>query len=128
MFGPLLVQINELRERPRFKSIPALPGRSTIDAPQLKLRESRSSLPVPTRFIGFISSICQLAPCAGGGAGANDSMFEAKAAETGGAILGTPGLIRRALLRSGKLRPGGPCVTSALGFSGDLPLPARTIG
>src|SRR5262245_6254618 len=126
MFVPLFVQINELSDRPRFKSIPALPGRLTIGAPQLKLRDSRSSPGVPARFSGAISLIGQLSSCIGGGA--DGPIFDAKAAETGGAISGAPGLIRRASLRLGKLGPGGPCVNCTLGFSADVPIGPRKIG
>src|SRR5262245_45700838 len=95
MFVPLFVQINELSERPIFKSSPALPGRPTIGTPQLKLRESRSSLDVPTRFLWSMSAISQLSTCSDSGAGADGVTFDAIVAESGGAILGVVGVIER---------------------------------
>src|SRR5215470_3729854 len=115
MLGPCLVQTRELSERPRLRSIPALPGRLTIGAPQLKLCESRSSLSVPTRFLWSIIAIGQLSNCNDGGAGADNPIVDAEASEAGAAILGTLGFIRRASLRSGRLRPGGPWVKRAPG-------------
>src|SRR5262245_59712067 len=76
MFVPLLVQTNELRERPRSKFIPALPGRLTIGELQLKSRESRSSPDVPTRFSGANNAIGQFSSCVGGEA-IDDEMFTA---------------------------------------------------
>jgi hypothetical protein len=74
-----------------------------------------------------VNAIGQLTSCIDGEAGADGAIFEAKGAETGGAILGAPGFILRASLRLGKLKPGGPCVKFALGFSEDLPrLAGRT--
>src|SRR5262245_30728417 len=123
MFVPLLVQTNELRERPRSRSIPALPGRLTIGALQLKLRESRSSPDVPTRFSGAINAIGQFSSCVGGGA-IDDEMFTAViGAGPAATTFGMPGVRPRTLSRLGKLLPGGPCLNWTLGFSSDLPAP-----